>query len=49
MHQSKSKSKNAPEDSPTNTYKFYLGSRERYLIISSNFESGNIQLVRQLS
>lgn len=34
---------------PPASYKFYLGSRERYIHISSDFESGNIQLVRQMS
>lgn len=45
------KNKSNKEDSgpPPNFYKFYLGSRERYIHINSNFESGNIQLVRQMS
>lgn len=34
---------------PPASYKFYLGSSERYIHISSDFESGNIQLVRQMS
>ena len=34
---------------PASSYKFFLGSRERYIHIDCGFESGNIQLVRQMS
>lgn len=44
----KNKDKNENEVPPSH-YKFYLGSRERYIHLSSNFEAGNIQLVRQMS
>lgn len=44
----KNKNPNEHEPPPPH-YKFYLGSRERYIHISSDFESGNIRLVRQLS
>jgi|JI9StandDraft_2_1071091.scaffolds.fasta_scaffold234636_2 hypothetical protein len=44
----KNKDKNEGEPPQTN-YKFYLGSRERYIHICSDFEGGNIQLVRQMS
>ena len=30
-------------------YKFFLGSRERYILINCDFESGNIELIRQIS
>ena len=36
-------------EKPPKKYKFYLGSKERYIIISSDFDSGNISLVRQIS
>ena len=44
----KNKDKNENEIPPTH-YKFYLGSRERYIHICSDFEAGNIRLVRQMS
>lgn len=34
---------------PPRKFKFYLGSRERYITISSDFDSGNIDVVRQIS
>ena len=34
---------------PAKRYKFFLGSRERYILINCDFESGNIELVRQIS
>ena len=36
-------------EKPPKKYKFYLGSKERYIIISSDFDSGNISLIRQIS
>jgi hypothetical protein len=34
---------------PPKMFKFYLGSRERYIIIRSDFDSGNINFIRQIS
>lgn len=34
---------------PPKKFKFYLGSKERYIIINSDFDSGNIDFVRQIS
>ena len=31
------------------TKQFYLGSREKFITISSDFDSGNIRVVKQLS
>jgi hypothetical protein len=43
--------KNTNEDQaiPPTSYKFYLGSRERYIYINCEFEAANIQVVRQMS
>ncbi len=36
-------------EKPAKRYKFYLGSRERFILINCDFDSGNIQLVRQIT
>ena len=45
----KNKPQKGQDPPPPTTHKFYLGSRERYIIIDCSFEAGNIQLVRQMS
>lgn len=34
---------------PARKFKFFLGSRERHILIDCDFEAGNIDLVRQIS
>ena len=48
MGKKKVEVKELPPKPPTK-FKFYLGSRERYITIRSDFDSGNIGLVRQIS
>lgn len=36
-------------DHGSKQHRFYLGSNEKYIIISSDFDSGNIEIVRQIS
>ena len=38
-----------PPPKPPTKFRFYLGSRERYITIRSDFDSGNIGVVRQIS
>lgn len=38
-----------PEKKLKKVNKFYLGSRERYIVFSCDFDSGNIECVKQLS
>ncbi len=33
---------------PKNIHRFYLGSRERYVTLRADFDSGNIGLVKQI-
>lgn len=36
-------------EKPPKRFKFYLGSKEKYITIRSDFDSGNIDVVRQIS
>jgi hypothetical protein len=38
----KKKDENPKNEKPAKRYKFYLGSRERYILINCDFDSGNI-------
>jgi hypothetical protein len=43
------KGSNEDDVIPPTSYKFYLGSRERYIYINCEFEAANVQVVRQMS
>jgi hypothetical protein len=43
------KKSNEDQTVPPTSYKYYLGSRERYIYINCDFEAANVQVVRQMS
>ena len=39
----------SPEKKHKKVNRFYLGSRERYIVFNTDFDSGNIECIKQLS